>query len=215
MKQFRLFRSVVAGACMLAMGASSAWANFEQRDSSLGADTTVYDTLSGLTWMRLDLSYNVSYDFVKDNLVPGGVFHGFRVAETEELLGLFRNAEFVIDGAGDPGTYSPSREAANANFAAKFGGFDRGDGSTSFHGRYSSRFTPVQQAIASASYRPGQIGHAADSIFSDEGWVGRSSPDVGTWMVAAPVPEPGTYALMFGGLLAVGAWSRRRAQRAD
>ncbi len=213
MQQHRFFRPLVIGVLSLACGVQGAWAAFQQRDSHLGANTSVFDTLSGNTWLRLDLSYNLSYEFVTANCEPGGLFNGFRVAAGEELLTLFRNGEFDIDG-GPAGPHTLAREAANANFAAVFGGVATPGGGAALRGRYDLAFTPFQQALATAQYTPGSVGFAADSVFSPDGWVDTQSPTVGTWMVAAPVPEPETYALMFMGLLAVGAAHRRAAKRA-
>jgi hypothetical protein len=57
-----------------------------------GPGSLTIDTNSGLEWLELTLSTNLSPDFVSTQLGQGGLFEGFRYATIAELTALFENA---------------------------------------------------------------------------------------------------------------------------
>jgi hypothetical protein len=73
-------------------------------DTSFGQDTATRDTSTGLVWLDLTLSTPYSYDEVRAQLSPGGVFEGYRLATADEVLGLWASAsigtvsnDFVVE----------------------------------------------------------------------------------------------------------------------
>lgn len=74
-------------------------------------------------------------------------------------------------------------------------------------GFYSSTFT-----LSSASFASLLAGTAAGKAYVNIHDATYPGGEIRGWLAAAPVPEPATYALMLGGLLAVGWVARRRQQ---
>jgi hypothetical protein len=213
MQTLRFIRPLFVGALVLLAGVQHASASFVRTDGQLGANTQVLDTTTDLQWLRIDLTYSLSYEFVTSNLGSGGLYDGFRVASSGDLLTLFSDGQFNIAGSPDTGVYTPAREAANAQFVTAFGGAAVGGGAIATRGRYDTSFSQFQQAVGAAYYTPGSVGSAYDSAFVPEGYIDAASPTVGTWLIAPAVPEPGTYALMVAGLMVVGGVARRKAAR--
>ena len=50
------------------------------------------DTSTGMEWLHLSLSTNISFDEILDEFGPGGRFEGFRHATAEELATFYANA---------------------------------------------------------------------------------------------------------------------------
>ncbi|MET0207932.1 MAG: PEP-CTERM sorting domain-containing protein [Burkholderiaceae bacterium] len=126
-------------------------------------------------------------------------------------------------GADQTGYYSEMTFTAGAGQQVTLNGFDFGDYADRNYGSNASIFDLGGALLwSSGSFNPGVTStHFAPSITSTSGLVLRWGPDgydvgidniqltVGN-AVTAPVPEPETYALMLAGLVAIGAYARRR-----
>lgn len=95
-----------------------------KNDATFGADAIVYDTASGLSWLKLPLSGTKSYNDMigadgSDEFAPGGAYAGFRYATLEEVKQLWINAGipesaffFGLDEQGhNIGTYQTNDSA--------------------------------------------------------------------------------------------------------
>ena len=70
-----------------------------------GDGLITHDTVSGLDWLDLTETNNISRDYVLSQLGAGGEFEGFRYASSAEVVSLWAN--FEIDASiGTPRYYS-------------------------------------------------------------------------------------------------------------
>ncbi len=74
-------------------------------NSSFGADTITLDPVTGLRWLDVTLSTPYSYDEILVQLGPGGVFEGFRLATSAEVLTFWQNAG-INTGVGFLGSFT-------------------------------------------------------------------------------------------------------------
>lgn len=88
----------------LALGAISSGSNAALLSvdwQSPGDNLLTQDTVSGLQWLDLTVTYGLTHDFVSGQLGAGGQFEGFRYATDAEVQDLWSN--FGIDlSAGAP-----------------------------------------------------------------------------------------------------------------
>jgi hypothetical protein len=209
----------VAAAALLALSAATASAQFVAHDNAaFGDDSLVTDALSGRTWLNLDLTRGRSF-----NSVELAMPQGFRAATIREVDALFLDAGFALNIPVGGDLSDPARLAAGASFADAFHGIQRSDGSELFLGYLGAELgaplpgTDNARLIwrAGVGYHPGNTIVATAFDDATGGYSDGSAPDTGTWLVSltAPVPEPGTYALILGGLAAIGLVIRRRLPR--
>lgn len=115
MKRLRLQRTArICFGMLLYLSAGSGQAALISMDwKSVGDNLVTRDTNSGLDWLDLTETNNLSRDFVLTQLVPGGLFEGFRYATSSEVVALWQNlgvdvsagATGLISGE-DPGVLS-------------------------------------------------------------------------------------------------------------
>lgn len=67
-------------------------------DPIFGLDAIIYDTETGLEWLNLTFSEELSYLEVIDEMKPGGYFEGFRYATTTEIEDLYLHAGVPLIG---------------------------------------------------------------------------------------------------------------------
>src|SRR5215469_5538441 len=84
---------ILALLVLLLMKTPSAEASlYLTNDPNFGPNSVTVDTSTGLSWLNLTESVNLSYDQVIADLQPGGIFNGYRYATSREVLGLFSSA---------------------------------------------------------------------------------------------------------------------------
>jgi len=208
---------------MIVTGAATARAELLAADSVLGTDTLIKDTVTGLTWLRMDLTRGLSFDQVSAELVEGGQFFGFAHASRTQFWDLVHTnivapepgrssweseANSFLQGYG---TNDPTIAQRTKVVVDLFGGIpvsnSYGVGASLFG--YTDCILP-NYCLSSWAYGLG-YGLSYDGNWS----AGRNDdprnsydaqPGVSSWLVmseppvAAPIPEPSTYALMIAGL---------------
>ena len=199
----------------------SANAQLVAQNGAFGINTLIEDTRTGLSWLRLDLTEGLSFAEVTSQLGAGGMFSGYQLASYQDVQGLLSNIvsppspeyiNFYQFGSTDP------LVVYNAiQFTTLFGGevepSAAGQIGSRVEGYYGSPCT-IQQTCplfsASVGWDLGPNGSRAGGTddFARNRNIGL--PSVGTYLFAAPVPEPATWAMLVAGLGALGFVASRR-----
>jgi len=183
------------------------------------------DPATGLDWLDLTATQNLSFIEVSARFGLGGTFAGYRYATVAEVRTLWQNAGLTN------GTYSPEiREGEQYFFAEQYPvaavenlvrlvGFtwDMGNGVTQSLGLTSTPYTVGGSYRSYATpqlniYGPQNVANALvvqglrDYVAADNygSWLVRDSASV------TPVPEPQSYATLLAGLGLLGAYLRNR-----
>ncbi|HEX8884991.1 MAG TPA: hypothetical protein VF797_10915 [Noviherbaspirillum sp.] len=185
----------------------------------LGPDSAVFDTASGLEWLKLPLTRNLSINQVRAAMAPGGRFSGFRYSTPEEFsCGLL--APQTGFGCGD---YSASTQETRVRaFLAAFGtGFSETSLYSVFSPEESRAFGWIEGYAAAFGIRFFYYPNATFPVEYDSQLVGVPLDRPQThWLVRdAPglraisdVPEPPVTALLGAGALALLLSTVRRAR---
>ncbi len=177
----------------------------ELDDGVFGAGSVTLDTDTGLQWLDLTLSTDLSANEVDAQLGVGGTFEGWRYASVAEVLTLFVNA-------GIPDV--PGQSSANIAPAQALMDFV---GSTGFQAGIGDG----RQAFGITGDKSGGLRRRADmdglmvngmpemsvGAFAFQNPNG-GAPVLGSWLVR--VPHPGTLAVLACG--SVGACRRSRSR---
>ena len=177
-----------------------------------------YDTDTGLWWLDLTITQNLSYNSVLSELAAGGMYESFRFAIRDDIQTLFAHAG-VTDGVHDP----PSPGVLNLISYIGATGYDDVDEVTWASGFYDDQDSsnPAVGNAYLSHYPHGNAHHdsytAADSDNPNSYFdPDAPHPNVGSWLVTqAPptaVPEPTTFTMyptLFTLGIAIG-WIRRR-----
>lgn len=67
---------------------------YQVDDPRWGAGSLTLDTRTGLTWLDLPFSQDLSYSQAEAEMLPGGEFAGFRHATAVEVASLYASAGF-------------------------------------------------------------------------------------------------------------------------
>lgn len=205
----------------LAVGASAAQATLIPVQSTFGPGSLIRDTETGLEWLNLRQTVNLSYSDVQAALQSGGRFAGFRYATVSELSSAFNHYFAQLPQLPQPSassieTYLRQRYIQYAGLANLFGPTEVSNIETG---------TPIFRLLG--YLQPGYGGGIGiadvqanpNNSFIDTQAVtltDRRSPIVGHFLVrgAAAVAEPAALLVLGSGLagLAVLAGRRHRAR---
>jgi hypothetical protein len=200
--------------------------NVDWKDS--GDNLITYDDSTGLYWLDLTETSNMSYSTVTTMLGPGEIFEGFRVASYEEAISLWsefgvnlHSGRYELIEGFDTGVVNASEMLGNiygiagnmygnGNYTTYgvrgFVDYDGnlGDEMRRFMGAWQS--IPINNGIAYTTY----------SSFGEQ-TITHISPFEGTYLVAteiSDVPEPATVWLIgFGVIGLIGTARRKKAKR--
>jgi hypothetical protein len=204
MMPFNRFIAVCAVSFGILTGQLQA-ALISSNDASFGVGSITQDTATGLEWLDVTLSVNLSYNTVSGQFGAGGQFEGFRYGTQAEVDQLFRNAGFAqTDGVFRTADYSTAQ--AFMSFVGVTSSSARGDDAlgvtadligtlngTGLRRMFivSFEFPPFQNP--SAGYAVGLDSPGSSNILDSNAANFR-----GSWLVresAAAVPEPASFAI--------------------
>ncbi len=74
---------------LMSLASPAAMAALTDVDTSFGAATATYDSVTELTWLDLDQSLNISWNDMAVARGPGGAYEGWRYATSTELAGFY------------------------------------------------------------------------------------------------------------------------------
>lgn len=164
MKKSRLLGAVCA--CLITTSFSASAAVVNANWKTAGDNLLTHDEVTGLKWLDLTETTNISRDYVLTQLGTGGDFEGFHYATSAEVVILWSN--FGIDLSAGSASYVSGHD--NNVLAA-----------TSFLGN----------TLAEYEYNDiwpvGALGLTAD------GYGEWSYERLGAYFIALPPDEPGTY----------------------
>ncbi|MEM8945294.1 MAG: hypothetical protein AAGD11_08935 [Planctomycetota bacterium] len=171
-----------------------------QDDPTHGPDSITRDTDTGLDWLDLTLTTDRSYNDVMSNFTIGGDFAGFRFATGPELSTLFYTSAGITPGFQTP------REPAAENLQDLIGitiaqfGRERTIGFFDTTGlvRADLNWSEIHVSIGSGSnsWSRADVGNAAEPNLNS------ASPNIGSYLVRAAVPEPTSF--LFFSFLTIG-----------
>ena len=177
-----------------------------------GSFTT--DTLTGLDWMDLTETVDLSYDYVSSQFGKGGEFEGWTLASRSQVLEFFGNA----GGSGVYSGWSTNNSGVVTPLLDLWGDFSTDIQNNSVHFLLDEvDIFDRHRLVYLFDTTKSHTGLANDLINIDHGfWTDSSdSTQVGSALVRssfAPVPEPTTM-LLFGTGLAGLAGSRIRRKK--
>jgi hypothetical protein len=185
------------------------------------------DPNTGLEWLALTETQNISFDFVNQETIDGGEFAGWRVARSSELVSLY-NSYSIVPGDLQPGgswTFDAVRKFVDGIGFTYFD-FNTALGSSTYGawGFIVSDFPGSPEAplgfadtagasygiLNNAGYNPSAYSRMGITLNTDQ-----PAEHYGTFLVrdAAPasVPEPSSVILVSTGLAVAFGWRRRNA----
>ncbi len=161
-------------------------------DPRWGADSLTIDTRTGLTWLDLPFTLNLSYLQAEASMRPGGSLEGLRHATAAEVASLYSSAGFEqgIIAESDP------RSQKVVSLISMVGTTGASD-AVGITGSIDSRGLALMVGMnyARANGAPVYIVTATGPATAYG--LSTRAPSVGNWLVL--VPEPSSWALLLMG----------------
>lgn len=208
-------------AVLLALGATSAAnAALSSRDwLTAGDGLLTFDDQSNREWLDLSQTRIGTYNSVVGRLAPGLIFAGFNVASFVDVGSLFYSGGWGSFPGAWGGSESEANYLAGRSIVSLLGG-QVGASSYSITGTVRDAVNTIPDfnynvflhGIHDTSFGEQRFRSQAEALFSHQ-HVDSTSPGVFLYRdaaVAAPIPEPETYAMMLAGLGLLGVAARRR-----
>lgn len=177
------------------------------RDSNWGTGSITLDTNSGLEWLDISLSVNLSYNDMISHMQNGGLYAGFRYATQDEVEALFINAGLNMGS-------SPAMQSA-LDLIGFLGATYTSRGNAEIFGiTGTSSASGVESGIVDHVFSNGTPMYDA-SVSELTYGMDYNSSSVGNWLVSSgtsEVPLPPALVL-FGSALALTGFIKRVSNR--
>jgi len=177
-----------------------------------GDNLITRDTVSGLNWLDLTETNNMSYDYIIGQLGIGGQFAGYRYATNSEVVGLWSN--FGVDlSANQP--VSASEPDPKVMSAALVLGNIMNEKNSYFPAGAIGVTSEYDYTRSGTHYRMGAINTPSDTIYYLSGkslqFDNTAGVDIGSYLVAtSAVPIPSALWLFGSGLIGLIGLARRK-----
>lgn len=185
------------------------------------------DTATQLEWYDLSGTRGMSYNAIKAQLGAGGLFEGYRFATQQEVVDLMAHYGIIPQTTLTAAIVDIPALGYEPAFAFQLAmGLTRyieGEG-LSYYG-YTTGYTyfdgqpgGLLDTLSLQVYRSWTTDTQNAAVRLSNDWLPTADAtlsDTGSWLVrpVSTVPEPRTYALILGGLAAIGFAVRRRSER--
>jgi hypothetical protein len=178
-------------------------------DSAWGAGSLTTDSESGLQWLDLDLSTDISYNSMLTELSDGGLYAGYRYATASEVGTLFINADIPDVNSGSAANVGPAQDLITLLGATKsFRGVDEIFGITAT--MTTTGEVGAVSAILDHSYNGGVAFYDANTVSGPVYGLDYNDVSVGNWLVkTAEVPIPSAFILFSSALACLGMLKRK------
>lgn len=203
--------------------AAAAHADLVSEDGDFGPDTVTRDTETGLRWLDLTESTNLSLSQAITETEPGGQYEGWRIATTDEVATFFGHAglDLTVGSNFVPQSYGPAMALAELVGITGMNG-NCGTGCTfSYAQGYRLRAPgedPANYYVSGVAwfdnspplnpiYPQAPIGRVTLASYTNQD---AARPERGVWLVA---PEPGASLVAAGALGALASLARRARAR--
>ena len=185
---------MILALCFLLISGSrtDSFAALEERDDpDWGIGSITYDSGTGLEWLDVNLSTNLTYNYVSDQFGQGGYFEGFRYATHQEVLDLIDEADISII---DLGSTDPNHVNACQNFIDLVGSTDNINGYDAVRGvngtvpPYVNDMFRMSLQVQAGLTSTGDVWYIADTMayFS----VSLANQGFGHWLVREALVDP-------------------------
>jgi hypothetical protein len=161
-------------------------------DLRWGTGSLTLDTRTGLTWLDLPFSLDLSYSQAEAEMLPGGEFAGFRHATAVEVASLYASAGF---GEG----FIPAFTAGSQDVVSLISliGATGGTDTAGITGSLDSHGLALLAYLNNVSINS-EPGYFVTATAGTSYGLDTHYDDVGNWLVA--VPEPSTCSLLLLGV---------------
>lgn len=205
-------RQILKGLLLAALLQGSMMMNANATLISGGSGTYFTDTTSGLKWLNYQPTLGLSFNYVNSQLGSGGLFSGYRVATSTELLQLVTNA------SGQNVGYSTSAYTAHslATLMTLIGCPTCGGSLVNGDRLYAMILDNLGASRIITLYTDISNGYGFDQAWDYNNAPLTFNPNIvngaGTFLVAANVDEPECLPLITIGILA-GIFALRRRNK--
>ena len=200
--------TLVFGICLLGLDVSQVHASLTEVDSPIyGPASLTRDTATGLEWLDLTQTVNLSFNQVSAELGKGGDFEGFRYATLDEIRNLWLSAT-ITDLSG---SFSPVNVAGVSLLVSLMGETNSLNGTLPGEGLGHIGLTPRDAFVANRSFLELSLAQTTARASLDEytTQVDFVLPNrIGHYLV---VPTPTAFILGSIGLSLAG-WKLRRRE---
>jgi hypothetical protein len=172
---------------------------FQVDDPGWGTGSLTLDTRTGLTWLDLPFSSDLSYLQAEATMLPGGQFAGFRHATAAEVASLYTSVGFG-EGFILQSTANFQKVVSLISLVGAAGTTDAGGITGSVDSRGLALLAYMNYGYANSA--PGFFVTATATVGTTAYGLDTHYSNVGNWMVV--VPEPSACSLLLiGGALAL------------